>query len=308
MAEGEDRTILVVGRTGAGKSEFVKRVVTEGATDVQDTPEVSSGVSSSTEHSKTYPVPGLIDSAKYHLVDTRGWMDVSDKDKGALEQLADLIQNTDNIVGVVYLLPGRMEKSEVELFDFLFSSFFQHVPPSKLLVVKSKCNSWESFNVAAEKEQLRREGKVPSIMLVAEWVAVDFHPKNTAQENSQMVEKLREQFSTWRGRLTVQATYKEYITKIHAARLELAALAGCKRDLELLNELLDGPFAERKENQEEIKRLQTRIKGNQYHEEAKCVEDIVAKINEEHQKVMNEMMERMQISFASKKGLFCTIM
>ncbi|GMH45466.1 hypothetical protein BSKO_13423 [Bryopsis sp. KO-2023] len=312
MTELEDRTIIVVGRTGAGKSELVTRAIKDGGgAEGQKTPQVSAGLRSCTMHSETYPVPGLIDNARYHLVDTKGWMDVSDNDKGALEQLADLIQTIHNLVGVVYVLPGRMESNDVELLDFLFTFFFDHVPPSKLLVVKSKCSFWEGFNVAAEKEQLRGEGKVPSIMLEAKWQAVDFHPYAPAETISQMVGNFREQFATWTDPLPVQAAYGGYVKKIQTAHL---ALTGYKSENTRLNTLLDRASERSEEHQQEIRRLREK-----YHEDAMRVEDILSRVNREHNEVvarmelehksdLREMMEQMKGEMQSKKGIFCSIM
>lgn len=198
MTDAPIRSVIVVGRTGSGKSELVKRLILS-ASDKENTtlPTVSSGFASCTKKAEGYMLPGTLGTGRYQLIDTMGMLDSKLEDEKGIEGLARLVDKLLTTVGVIYVVSGKMDPSEADICEFLFNTFFHDVPANRVLVLKTKCSDWQTYDVEQEKEGLRQQGNVPDRILNANCVPVDFHPYTPPDLIDEMTTKIRRHLASW---------------------------------------------------------------------------------------------------------------
>lgn len=182
------RTVIVVGTTGAGKSRAIKKLGGKHV-ETRKPPEVASGFGSCTQEPATYDV-GVMDGARYHFVDTMGMLDTSGRDKEGIESIAHLMDHLSTVVGVIYVVAGRMNPAEAEICNFLFDKFFDDLDPRRLLVLRTKVDKWKVYNAQEDKDFLKQHTNVSKRIQDANFVAVDFQKGSWPHVNRKMTNKI----------------------------------------------------------------------------------------------------------------------
>lgn len=204
------RSVIVVGRTGAGKSEMTKQLILSGADKENLTvPDTSAGFRSCTKFATVFDIPGTIGSAKYQLVDTMGLLDCQEQDEQGIEGLSKVLGSLMTTVGVIYVVTGKMDPSEIEICEFLFDTFFMDVSSNRILVLKTKCNDWEEYDCEKEKQQLRDLKRVPQRMIDARWTAADFSPYAPPDHIQEMTNRIRRHMASWTSPLKLSDKMNE---------------------------------------------------------------------------------------------------